>query len=98
MNRQILFILTLFLNLSAISQIPQRKVLFIGIDGCRWDAIVAANTPAIDGLLSTAIYSGQGLTEYKTWSGTGWSNMLSGTWHTKHGVTDNTFAGSNFSQ
>ena len=75
-----------------------RKVLFIGVDGCRWDALVAANTPAIDNLLSTAKYSGNGLTEYKTWSGTGWSNMLTGVWHTKHGTTDNTFAGSNYVQ
>ena len=75
---------------------PGRKVLFIGVDGCRWDALQASNTPAIDSLLTHAIYSGNGLTEYKTWSGTGWSNMLTGAWHTKHGVFDNTFTGANF--
>ncbi len=83
-------------SLNAFSQ--SRKILFIGIDGCRWDAVVAANAPTIDGLLSHSVYSGNGLNEYKTWSGTGWSGMLTGVWHTKHGVTDNTFVGSNYGQ
>ncbi|RZJ68651.1 MAG: hypothetical protein EOO50_00285 [Flavobacterium sp.] len=75
-----------------------RKVLYICIDGCRADALVAANTPAIDGLLPESIYTFEGLCAYKTWSGNGWSSMLTGTWHTKHGVTDNTFVGSNYGE
>lgn len=78
------------------AQVPKRKVLFIGIDGCRWDALQLANTPGIDALLNHAIYSGEGLCDYKTWSGNGWSSMLTGVWNTKHGVTDNTFNGSNY--
>ena len=73
-----------------------RKVLFIGIDGCRADALTTSATPAIDNLLINSIYSLNGLCTYKTWSGNGWSSMLTGVWHTKHGVTDNTFTGSNY--
>lgn len=90
-------ILTSF-SLLVMAQSAERKVLFIGIDGCRFDAIVKANTPGIDELLSNALYSDHGLTEYTTWSGTGWSGMLTGVWHTKHGVTDNTFNGSNYGE
>jgi hypothetical protein len=96
MKRIILTIISVSISLYLLAQDTQRKVLFIGIDGCRYDAIAAANTPAIDNLLSSAIYSAHGLTNYPTWSGTGWSNMLTGVWHTKHGVTDNTFTGSNY--
>ena len=96
MKKTLFTILSLVLAFNAFGQ--ARKVLFIGIDGCRWDAVVAANAPSIDNLLTNSIYSGNGLTEYKTWSGTGWSGMLTGVWHTKHGVTDNTFTGSNYTQ
>lgn len=73
-----------------------RKVLFIGVDGCRADVLAPANTPAIDALMAQSIYSTDGLCAYKTWSGNGWSSMLTGTWHTKHGVTDNTFSGADY--
>ena len=76
---------------------PVRKVLFIGVDGCRADVLDAANTPAIDELRAQAIYSPDALCAYKTWSGNGWSTMLTGAWHTKHGATDNSFSGANFS-
>lgn len=89
-------LLLLFSVFHSYSQVPVRKILFIGIDGCRADALMAANTPAIDNLLTHAVYSTDGLCAYKTWSGNGWSSMLTGVWHTKHGVTDNSFAGSNY--
>ncbi len=34
-----------------------KKVLIIGIDGCRMDALQIAATPNIDGLIEEAIYS-----------------------------------------
>lgn len=98
MKKYTIWLLVIILYVSAKSQNPQRKLLFIGIDGCRWDALVAANTPNIDNLLLNSINSPHGLTFYETWSGTGWSNMLTGAWHTKHGVTNNSFTGSNYSQ
>jgi hypothetical protein len=97
MKNRLPFLLS-FIFLCLHGHAAVKKVLFIGIDGCRWDALQAASTPAIDGLLSHSIYSGNGLTEYKTWSGTGWSGMLTGVWHTKHGVTDNTFSGADYTQ
>ena len=87
------FFLTSFIS---YAQGDTRKVLFIGIDGCRWDAMQAANAPNLDNLLNNSVYSSNGLTEYQTWSGTGWSNMLTGVWHTKHGVNNNAFTAPNF--
>ena len=75
-----------------------RKVLIIGIDGCRGDAMRAANAPNIHGLLAHSIYSFDALTQAPTLSGPGWSSMLTGVWGNKHGVTDNSFAGNNFMQ
>ena len=75
-----------------------KKVLIIGIDGCRPDALMAANTPNIDLLLNNAIYSLHALNDDITISGPGWSAMLAGVWSNKHGITNNTFSGSNLSQ
>lgn len=74
------------------------KVLIIGIDGCRQSALQAANTPNLDGLLTHAVYSFDAICEYPTWSGTGWSGMLTGVWHYKHGVTNNLFTNSHYDQ
>jgi hypothetical protein len=74
----------------------QQKVLIIGIDGCRHDALRAANTPHLDALIAESVYSYDALTEPPTWSGVGWSAMLTGVWRNKHGVTDNTFSGNQF--
>lgn len=84
------------LSKMTFSQNGERKILFIGIDGCRWDALQTANTPNLDNLLNNSVFSKDGLTEYQTWSGTGWSNMLTGVWHTKHGVNNNAFTAPNF--
>lgn len=72
------------------------KVLIIGIDGCRPDALVAANTPNIDALIANGTYSLVAQTQPPTSSGPGWSSMLTGVWGDKHGVTDNSFSGSNY--
>lgn len=73
-----------------------KKLLIIGIDGCRGDALMGANTPNVHGLLSNSVYSLDALTESPTWSGNGWSTMLSGVTHLKHKVTDNSFLTPNF--
>ena len=39
----------------ASGQTPRRKVLIIGIDGCRPDAIAAANTPNLDSLIANEL-------------------------------------------
>lgn len=93
--RNIITILLVAISFVSLAQ-EERKVLLIGIDGCRGDALQAANTPAIDVLLANATYSYEATTQFPTYSGPGWSSMLTGVWNPKHGVTDNSFVGSNF--
>jgi len=76
-----------------------KKVLLIGIDGCRSDALQAANTPNIDQLIVNSRYSwtlDRG--NMDTWSGAGWSTMLTGVWPAKHGVTDDLYKGKNYGE
>ena len=72
------------------------KVLIIGIDGCRADALRQANTPNLDALMANGTFSYHAFTIPVTSSGPGWSAMMTGVWHNKHGVNDNSFNGSNF--
>lgn len=73
-----------------------RKVLIIGIDGCRSDALQQASTPYLDSLISTSLYT------YDSWhcgitiSGPSWSSIMTGTWWNKHGVKANSYANSSF--
>ena len=78
-----------------------KKLLFIGIDGCRPDALTQAQTPNIDGLINDGIYINNVLCSINaqpTVSGPGWSTMITGVWYDKHGVSDNSFTGSNFDE
>jgi hypothetical protein len=78
-----------------------KRVLIIGIDGLRPDALALANTPHLDalaaqGVLTYQAYAGGELgtvTEQPTWSGPGWTSVTTGVWTNKHKVVDNTFAG-----
>ncbi|WP_372716324.1 alkaline phosphatase family protein [Novipirellula sp.] len=73
------------------------KVLFLGIDGCRFDALRKANTPNLDRLIDQGIYADNTrifhprYTTADTISGPGWSSILTGVWADKHGVLDNQF-------
>ena len=69
-----------------------KKVLVIGVDGCRPDALAAASTPNIDELIASGIYSADALNDDITISGPGWSAILCGVWSDKHLVTDNSFS------
>jgi len=71
--------------------IVEKKVLIIGIDGCRPDAITAAYTPNLDALMANATYSLDARNTGITRSGPGWTSMLTGVWENKHNVVDNTF-------
>ncbi len=82
---------------------PRKKVLVIGIDGCRHDAAVAADTPHMDAIIArgtrfvgTEILSPNRVDQANTVSGPGWSNLLTGVWPNKHGVTNNRFFGSKY--
>lgn len=90
------FVLIIAFNLQA--QDKERKVLFIGIDGVRSDALQLANMPEMDELFDEGLYT------YTSWhlgitvSGPSWSSMLTGVWEQKHGVTNNSYTGSNFNE
>lgn len=90
-------------HLQAESVPVKPKVLFIGIDGCRHDAVVAADTPHIDMIVGqgtryvgTDILSPQRTDSANTISGPGWSNLLTGVWPDKHQVLDNKFTKPNY--
>ncbi|GGW45976.1 alkaline phosphatase family protein [Arenibacter certesii] len=76
----------------------ERKVLIIGIDGCMPAGITAAKTPHLDTLMADGTYSLQARNTGTTISGPSWSAMLTGVWEEKHGVTDNSFTGSNYTK
>src|SRR6187200_1525964 len=79
-----------------------RKVLYLGIDGCRFDSIEKAETPNLDALMKSGIKSdhclilGERYQKNDTISGPGWSSIYTGVWADKHGVHDNTFKGANY--
>ncbi|MEM9645310.1 MAG: alkaline phosphatase family protein [Planctomycetota bacterium] len=75
------------------------KVLMIGIDGLRGDALRKAETPHLDRLIqdgvvdyATKVVSAD-VTQSDTVSGPGWTTFLTGTWADRHGVLDNSFDG-----
>ncbi len=90
----LLYAFLAFIQLNA--QTPERKVLFIGIDGVRSDALQQGRTPNLDTLFRSGLYT------YTSWhlgitvSGPSWSTMLTGVWENKHGVTNNNYTNSNY--
>lgn len=74
------------------------KVLLIGVDGLRPDALQEATTPHIDKLWKDGAYNFVARTGEYTVSGPGWSNILTGVWENKHKVIDNTFLGANYQE
>lgn len=77
----------LFPNLSAAAL--RRKVLILGMDGLRSDALLAARAPHLKGLMARGSYTTEALADRLTRSGPGWTSILTGTWSPKHGVVDN---------
>ena len=69
----------------------KRKVLVIGIDGVRPDALRTAKTPAIDFLTRRAAHSFNAHTQLKgkTRSGPGWASILTGVEVDRHRVDGN---------
>ncbi len=80
-----------------------KRVLLIGIDGCRADALRTAmdsgKAPTLrkfasEGCADWSVFAGGelgGATEQATSSGPGWSTILTGVWRNKHGVSSNKF-------
>ena len=73
------------------------KVLIIGIDGFRSDAMTQEITPSIYEFSQRNAYKNLShLTEKDTYSGPNWSSILTGVHYNKHNVIDNSFDGSLF--
>ena len=72
------------------------RVLVLGLDGCRPDAMLKADTPYIDSLIQDGAFA-VGQANLITVSGPCWSSIMCGVWDTKHGVKDNGFGGANYS-
>jgi predicted AlkP superfamily pyrophosphatase or phosphodiesterase len=78
-----------------------KKVLFIGIDGVRTDALKVANTPYLDSLIRHGAFAentqilGERYRRNDTSSAPGWASILTGVWADKHGVQDSSFTGAN---
>ena len=79
-----------------------KRVLIIGMDGTRPDALLKARTPAFDRLIREGAFTdqaqilGKRYQKNDTISGPGWSSILTGVWADKHGVHDNNFKGKNY--
>ncbi|GAB4455570.1 MAG: alkaline phosphatase family protein [Armatimonadaceae bacterium] len=80
------------------SSAKTKKVLIIGIDGVRPDALQAAKTPNLKALAESGASSYEAQTGPITVSGPSWSSMLTGVWHAKHGVKDNSFNGERYAE
>lgn len=72
------------------------KLMIIGLDGTRPDALQVANTPNLDALANNGVANFNTLTGDISFSGPGWSSMLIGVWCDKHEVLENEFATKNF--
>jgi predicted AlkP superfamily pyrophosphatase or phosphodiesterase len=96
--------LLFLLPATATAAEPVKKVLYIGIDGTRFDAIEKADTPNLDALMKDGIHSptclilGERYQKNDTISGPGWSSILTGVWADKHGVHDNGFTGDRYKE
>ncbi|MCC6809757.1 MAG: alkaline phosphatase family protein [Deltaproteobacteria bacterium] len=76
--------------------VKKPKVLLVGIDGMRPDALAVANAPTLHALQLAGAVSDRAETNDTTVSGPGWSSILTGVWRDKHGVYDNTFTGKDY--
>jgi len=76
------------------------KLLFIGIDGVRSDALQQQMNNGVAPNLKEMF--DEGLYTFDSWhlgvtsSGPSWSDMLTGVWENKHGVTSNNYTGSDY--
>lgn len=97
-GRLVLFSLCCWaVSLNAFCQ-PPGRVLMIGIDGVRPDALQAAETPVLDALVANGYASFDAMNDDITISGPGWSAIHCGVRSGKHNVVDNSFDGQNYFQ
>ena len=97
MNLRLKLIIIIFLTtiVGSIQMQGQNKVLIIGIDGCRPDALLEANTKNLDELWKNGAYTFNSKTDGLSWSGVCWTGMLTGVWKEKHKVYSNKYKNPN---
>ncbi|WP_066757042.1 alkaline phosphatase family protein [Crocinitomix algicola] len=87
-------------SLNAQDEHDEYKLLFIGIDGVRADALKQLMDddmiPIMKELFATGTYTFDSWHLGVTSSGPSWSDMLTGVWENKHGVTNNSYTGSEY--
>jgi hypothetical protein len=93
--KRITFIAAILLTQFVMAS-QNRKVLIIGMDGVRSDALQQANTPNIDALMSNSFFTYESYHRGITVSGPSWSTIMCGVEYNKHGVTDNSYANSQY--
>jgi len=83
-------------SVSAQKKVPQKKVVFIIVDGIADDMLDKSETPNLnrikkDGAMLKAYVGGEkgGYSETPTISAVGYNSLLTGTWVNKHNVYDN---------
>jgi hypothetical protein len=96
--KQLFYTLSLVFLLGSLAAQPVTKVLFIGIDGVRSDALRQANTPNMDSLAAGGTFTFSSWHLRTTMSGPSWSAMLTGVWEEKHGVTSNNYSNPNWTE
>ena len=70
----------------------KKKVLIIGLDGCRPDCVNVCKTPNIDKLAKNGVYSWDAKTEIQTVSGPAWTALLCGVHSDKSNLFGNDFS------
>jgi len=92
-------VLTFICTLLYAQEAPlTKKILLIGMDGCRADALGIANTPVLDQVIAEGYSCMDARTIVPTMSGPGWASMLTGVWYTKHHVNGNLFIGNKLNE
>ncbi|CAM3074945.1 alkaline phosphatase family protein [Prescottella defluvii] len=72
------------------------KTVVIGLDGTMLDHVKSANTPNLHRLIDEGTSGQSSILGHPTISGPSWSTILTGVWHTKHGVVDNSYSGARY--
>ena len=93
--RRTFSLLLILMIMQSCSSEKVKKVLIVGIDGARPDAILEAETPVIDSLMLNGAYSFSAKTDTISSSGICWTGMLTGVWNNKHKVVSNAYKNPN---
>jgi len=97
-----IFLAVILLSLISNAQ-PNKKALFVIVDGIPADVVEKVNTPNLDAIAKVGGYTrahvgGEkgGYSETPTISAVGYNSLLTGTWVNKHNVWDNDIAAPNY--